>query len=72
MLTFYHYLIIIQYRCQKQVEICWNWKVLTMGDIATDYSVGVDWLREREREREIIIYIYIYITNGPIMQGEKV
>ena len=40
-----------------------------MGDIATDYSVGVDWLREREREREIIIYryIYIYITNGPIM-----
>ena len=36
-----------------------------MGDIATDYSVGVDWLRERERE--IILYIYIYITNGPIM-----
>ena len=34
-----------------------------MGDIATDYSVGVDWLRERERERDnyINIYIYIYI-----------
>ena len=34
-----------------------------MGDIATDYSVGVDWLRERERERERERdnYIYIYI-----------